>query len=135
MSTVSFIVTTFPFCYASVMKQNVNSVKFISEKDRVRMMNTFFKVKLQVLAIQFAALIKRTFTYAIFSRNFQNNCYLSFSEQQILKDYTSKRLHQRLEKHLWVIRKKTLHMLYRVSLLNKRLKRLENMPMTETLIQ
>ena len=55
------------------MKQNVNSDKLISEKDKVRIVNTLFKVKLQVVTIQLAALLKRSFPNANFSQNFQSN--------------------------------------------------------------
>ena len=60
INTVSLIVTTSPFCYASIMKQNVNPVKLISEKDRIRIVNILFKVNLQSLVIELAALLKRS---------------------------------------------------------------------------
>ena len=40
MDTVSFIVTTFPSCYASVMKENGNPVKLIDMKDRIGIVKT-----------------------------------------------------------------------------------------------
>ena len=52
MDIVSFIATAFPLCYASVMKQNVNPVKLINEKHRIRIVNTFFKVELQAVTIE-----------------------------------------------------------------------------------
>ena len=38
-------------------------------KDRIRIVNILFKVKLQALAIELAALLTRSFPYALFSRN------------------------------------------------------------------
>ena len=40
MDTVSLLSLHSPFSYASVRKQNVNPVKLISEKDRIRIVNT-----------------------------------------------------------------------------------------------
>ena len=40
------IVTSSPSCFSQVMKPNVTSVTLISEKDKSRIMNTLFKVKL-----------------------------------------------------------------------------------------
>ena len=61
------------FCYASVMKQNVNLVKSISKMDRIRTVNILFKVKLQALALELTALPKSCSPYALFSRNFESN--------------------------------------------------------------
>ena len=45
---LSLIVTHPPFTTLQ-MKQNINPVKVISEKDRIRIVNTLFNVKLQAL--------------------------------------------------------------------------------------
>ena len=55
------------------MKYNVgtvNPVKVISEKDRIRIVNTLFNVKLQVLDKVLATLLKRTISVALFSSKF-----------------------------------------------------------------
>ena len=46
----------------------------ICEKDRVRIVNTLLKEKLQVTVIQLASLRKRNFCYSLFSENFLSNC-------------------------------------------------------------
>ena len=71
MHTVSYIVTSSPSCHTSVMKQN--PVISISEKDRIRTVSRLFKVKLQAVVIQRSALLKRNFSFVLFSRNFQIN--------------------------------------------------------------
>ena len=48
------------------MKRNVNLVTSISKEDRTKIVKTLFKVKLQVLAIKLAALLKRNFPYTSF---------------------------------------------------------------------
>ena len=75
MGRVTFIDTTFPFFYVSVMKKNVNLVTFIRETERVRIVNALFKNKLHVLTMELTALLKNILTYALFSRNSQSNCY------------------------------------------------------------
>ena len=52
------------------MEQNLNPVTSTSEEDRVRIVSTLFKVKLQTMTIQLAALLKRNFRDAVFSGNF-----------------------------------------------------------------
>ena len=55
------------------MKYNVgtvNPVKVISEKDRIRIVNTLFNVKLQVLDKVLATLLKRSISVAPFSSKF-----------------------------------------------------------------
>ena len=69
-------------------------------------------------------LLKRSLPYTLFSRNFQSSSSSELLSIAVLKDYAAKLHYQRLEKCL-KIRRKHLHMLYRIGLLNKRLKRFE----------
>ena len=91
MHTVSYIVTSSPSCHTSVTKQN--PVISISEKDRIRTVSRLFKVKLQAVVIQRSALLKRNFSYVLFSRNFQIN--YSF---ELLWVASSERLHSKASK-------------------------------------
>ena len=80
MNKVSFIVTTSsPFCYTSVMTQNVNPVKLINEKERIRIV---------IFRNFFLGISKVTDLLTI----------PSSSEFKVLKDYTTELLYQRPEK-------------------------------------
>ena len=120
-----------PFCCALIKKQNINLVKLISEKDRIRTMNILFKVKLQVLVIEFAALLKRCFPNALFSRNFESwftSELLWTTEFERLRSKTfflkhaEEKMHGLRKSMIW---RKKIDMLYRMSLPNKKLKRFE----------
>ena len=50
------------------MEQNINPVKLISEKDRIRIVNTSFKVKLQALAMELATRASPTYFFLGFSK-------------------------------------------------------------------
>ena len=50
------------------MEQNINPVKLISEKDRIRIVNTSFKVKLQALAMELATRASPTHFFLGFSK-------------------------------------------------------------------
>ena len=50
------------------MEQNINPVKLISEKDRIRIVNISFKVKLQALAIELATRASPTHFFLGFSK-------------------------------------------------------------------
>ena len=50
--------------------RNLDLATLISKKYRLRKVNTLFKVKLQMMSMQFAALLKRNFRFVLFSRNF-----------------------------------------------------------------
>ena len=56
------------------MKQNVNPVKVIIEKDRIKIVNSLFDVKSKALDKEHADLLKRSLPYALFSQNFQSSC-------------------------------------------------------------
>ena len=80
---------------ASGMKQFVNLVTLINQKDRAKMLNTLFKTKLQAVPIQFVALVKSNFLYSLFPGNFQSNCsfhllVVAVSERLHIKTYFSK---------------------------------------------
>ena len=66
IGTVNIIVTASSVCYASD-KLNLDPVKIISEKDRIRIVNTLFNIKLDGVL---AALPKRSLRYAFFSSKF-----------------------------------------------------------------
>ena len=55
------------------MKPNVTPVTLISEKDKVRIMNILFKVKLLALVGQLADLLRWNFLCPLFSSNYQSN--------------------------------------------------------------
>ena len=57
-SAVNFIVIASSFATLK-MKPNVNPAKVIIEKDRIRIMNTLFNLKLQAPDKEVAALLKR----------------------------------------------------------------------------
>ena len=57
------------------MKKIINPVELISEKDRIRIVNTLFKVKLEALAIFFLRISKETVLPSTFG-------------WQVLKDYS-----------------------------------------------
>ena len=48
------------------MKQNVNPVKIISEKNRIKIVNTLFNLKLQALDKELVALLKRSLPFEFF---------------------------------------------------------------------
>ena len=48
------------------MKQNIIPVTLVYEKDKVRIVDTLFKVILLALVVQLAALLKNNFAYAFF---------------------------------------------------------------------
>ena len=72
MDTVSYIVMSSPSCYTSVMKQN--TVKFISEKFTIRIMNSVYKVKLQDLAIKLCASLRSYHKFRIKTLKFFCKC-------------------------------------------------------------
>ena len=74
MIDTSFVVITSPSFYPSVRKENINQVKLLSGKDKMRIMIPLIKAMLQALARELAALLKRSFSLRTFSRNFQSNC-------------------------------------------------------------
>ena len=63
------IVTSSLSCYSQVMKPNITPVTLISEKDKARIMNTLFKVKLLALVSQLADLLR----WNLFSGNYRSN--------------------------------------------------------------
>ena len=65
-----YIFTLSQSCCTSIMERNVNLVTLFSKEERARIAGTLFKVKLQAVAVQFVALLKRNFFYVIFSENF-----------------------------------------------------------------
>ena len=71
-------------------KQNVKPVKVINEKDRIIIVKTLFKVKLQALAIELAALLNRSFPTHFFLGNSKVNVLSNSFAWQVLKDYTAK---------------------------------------------
>ena len=62
---VSIIAIASSVCYAS--KQNVDPVKIIREKNRIRIVNTLFNITLHEVL---AALPKRSLPYGLFSSEF-----------------------------------------------------------------
>ena len=80
-SAVNFIVIASPFATLK-MKPNVNPAKVIIEKDRIRIMNTLFNLKLQAPDKEVAALLKRKPPYAIFFSTFPEK--LNLREHQII---------------------------------------------------
>ena len=100
-------------------KQNVKPVKVINEKDRIIIVKTLFKVKLQALAIELAALLNRSFPHTLFPRKFQSKC-----SSELLCMAGFERLHSKTLMSLQ-IKRKNLHMLYGMGRLNKKLKRIE----------
>lgn len=61
MNNVNYVATSSFSRY--IMKQNVNLFTLISKTYRSKIVNTLFKVKLQALTIQLAALRKSNFPY------------------------------------------------------------------------
>ena len=115
--TVSFIVIASTVWYTSDGAK-CKPAKLISEKDRIRIVNTSFKVKWQVLAME---LVTRAFPTHFFLGISKITVLPNSSKWRVLKNYTVKLIYQRLRKCL-KIRRKNLHMLYRMGLLSKRLK-------------
>ena len=110
------IFTSFPHCYGSVMKPNVNPVTLISKKNIARVANFLFKVKLQALFCCLQLWQKETFSTRFFLGIIRVAVPLIIYFKKALKDYTVKLLYQRLGKHLDI---RHLHMLYRVNVLKK----------------
>ena len=110
------IFTSFPHCYGSVMKPNVNPVTLISKKNIARVANFLFKVKLQALFCCLQLWQKETFSTHFFLGIIRVAVPLIIYFKKALKDYTVKLLYQRLGKHLDI---RHLHMLYRVNVLKK----------------
>ena len=110
------IFNSFPHCYGSVMKPNVNSVTLISKKNIARVANFLFKVKLQALFYCLQLWQKETFSAHFFLGIIRVAVPLIIYFKKVLKDYTVKLLYQRLGKHLHI---RHLHMLYRVNVLEK----------------
>ena len=67
----NYIFTSFPSCYASVMKQNVNSIILISKKDIARIVKTSM-VKTVMLQ---ASLPKRNFSVEVFLGIFRETVF------------------------------------------------------------
>ena len=113
------------------MKRNVNLVTSISKEDRTKIVKTLFKVKLQVLAIKLAALLKRNFPYTFF-RGISRVTILSCSrKQQVLQNYIPKILYQRPRKDLR-IKRRHLPVLFRICALKKTANVQEKMSMLES---
>ena len=94
------IFTSFPHCYGSVMKPNVNPVTLISKKNIARVANFLFKVKLQALFCCLQLWQKETFSTHFFLGIIRVAVPLIIYFKKALKDYTVKLLYQRLGKHL-----------------------------------
>lgn len=83
------ILMSFPACYASVMKRNINSVTLISKKDITRKMKMLFKLKFQVALHSLQLYQKGTFCSLFFLRIFRVTALLSKCLKNILKEYTA----------------------------------------------
>ena len=89
------IFTSSPSCYASVIKQNVNSIILISWKDIARIVKT----SLVKTVKSWTALPKRNFRAEFFSGNFQSNCsFKMFWEEHYHMTLSSKTPPQRFSR-------------------------------------
>ena len=83
-SAVNFIVIASPLATLK-MKPNVNPAKVIIQKDRIRIMNTLFNLKLQAPDKEVAALLKRKPPYAIFFSTFPEKLFLWIADFERLR--------------------------------------------------
>ena len=82
------IFTSSPYCYASVMKENVNPVTYFSKKNIARVDNFLFKVELQALFYSLQLWQKGTSPTHFFSWNYQSSSSFDQMFQEV-----SERLH------------------------------------------
>ena len=69
MNAFSYILFSYPSSNASLMKQNISQSDFLNEKKRGKIANIIFKVTLQAVAVQHAALLKTEFSLCMFFSN------------------------------------------------------------------
>ena len=123
IDTVSFITIASPVCYVSD-ETKCKSSQSNEDKNRIRIMNTLFNVKLQDLHKELADLLKKRLSYALFSQNFQSKCSFKLfwiAGFERLRSKTSLSKTRKACKD----QKKKLNMLYRMGLLNKNWKRFD----------
>ena len=69
MNASCYILSSYPSSYASLVKQNISQSDFLNEKKKRKIANIMFKVRLQAVAVQHAALLKNEFSLCMFFSN------------------------------------------------------------------
>ena len=69
MNASTYILSSYPSSNGSLVKQNISQSDFLNEKKRVKIANIIFKGRLQAVAGQHEALLKKEFSLCMFFSN------------------------------------------------------------------